>query len=143
MNKHLLSAVFTVAAFSFCLCPAQSQEQAADYPIQQVKLNRVELTDSFWLPKIRTIQEKTLRYAFEKCTAEGRLENFVTAGNVIRGGTGKTRGAMPFDDTDVYKTIEGAACSLINAPNPALDNYLDSIIKIIAYGQENQRLQYV
>jgi DUF1680 family protein len=105
-------------------------------PIQQVKLNKVELTDNFWLPKIRTIQEKTIRYAFDKCTSEGRLENFVTAGNVIRGGTGKVRGVMPFDDTDVYKSIEGAAYSLINAPNPALETFLDSIIRIIAYGQE-------
>ncbi|MDR1631451.1 MAG: glycoside hydrolase family 127 protein [Dysgonamonadaceae bacterium] len=107
-----------------------------DYPIQQVKLNKVTLTDNFWLPRIRTIQEKTIRYAFEKCEAEGRFENFITAGNVIRGGTGKARGAMPFDDTDVYKTIEGAAYSLINAPNPTLDNYLDSIINIVAFGQE-------
>jgi DUF1680 family protein len=108
----------------------------SNYPIQQVKLNHVTLTDNFWLPKIRTIQEKTIRYAFDKCASEGRFENFVTAGNVIRGGTGKVRGVMPFDDTDVYKTIEGAAYSLINAPNPTLDAYLDSIIGIIAYGQE-------
>jgi DUF1680 family protein len=107
-----------------------------DYPIQQVALNHVELTDRFWLPKIRTIQEKTIRYAFEKCESEGRFENFTTAGNVIRGSAGKTRGAMPFDDTDVYKTIEGAAYSLINAPNPALDSYLDSVIALIGYGQE-------
>ncbi|MDR2042347.1 MAG: glycoside hydrolase family 127 protein, partial [Tannerella sp.] len=106
------------------------------YPVQPVELNHVELTDSFWLPKIRTVQEKTIRYALDKCEAEGRLENFVAAGNVIRGGTGKVRGAMPFDDTDVYKIIEGAAYSLINAPNPALDNYLDSVINLIAYGQE-------
>ena len=112
------------------------KKHLSDYPIQQVKLNNVELTDNFWLPKIRTIQEKTIRYAFDKCTSEGRLENFITAGNVIRGDTGKVRGFMPFDDTDVYKTIEGVAYSLINAPNPALSEYLDSIIKIIAYGQE-------
>jgi DUF1680 family protein len=118
------------------LISCERQSKQPDYVIQQVTLNRVELTDSFWLPKIRTIQEKTIRYAFNKCELEGRLENFVTAGNVIRGGTGKARGVMPFDDTDVYKTIEGAAYSLINAPNPALDNYLDSVITLIGYGQE-------
>jgi DUF1680 family protein len=135
MNKHLLSFIFIISTFIFFSC-GESPENTADYPIQQVKLNNVTLTDNFWLPKIRVIQEKTIRYAFEKCESEGRLENFVTAGKVIRGSTGKTRGAMPFDDTDVYKTIEGAAYSLINAPNPALDNYLDSVINLIAYGQE-------
>jgi DUF1680 family protein len=109
---------------------------AGDYPIRQVKLNSVELTDSFWLPKIRMIQEKTIRYAFDKCASEGRLENFATAARVIGGGEGKTCGVMPFDDTDVYKTIEGAAYSLISAPDAALDNYLDSVITVIAGGQE-------
>jgi Uncharacterized protein conserved in bacteria len=113
--------------------------QKADYSIRQVNLNQIELTDNFWLPKIRTIQEKTISYAFQKCEEEGRMENFVTAGDVIRGKaatTAKVRGKMPFDDTDVYKIIEGAAYSLINAPNPKLDNYLDSVIALIAYGQE-------
>jgi DUF1680 family protein len=133
MNTRLYIITGIISALSFNL---QAQTNYADYPIQQVKLSKVELTDNFWLPKIRIIQEKTIRYAFDKCESEGRLENFVTAGNVIRGGTGKVRGVMPFDDTDVYKTIEGAAYSLINAPNPALDAYLDSIIPVIAYGQE-------
>jgi DUF1680 family protein len=112
------------------------QAQTSDYPVQQVKLNNVELTDNFWLPKIRMIQEVTIPYALEKCEQEGRFENFLTAEKVMHGGTGKVRGAMPFDDTDVYKIIEGAALSLVNFPNKALDNKLDSIIAIIARGQE-------
>ena len=43
---------------------------------------------------------------------------------------------MPFDDTDLYKIIEGASYSLISNPNPQLDAYLDSIIAIIKIGQE-------
>jgi DUF1680 family protein len=117
----------------------------SNYPIQPVTLNHIELTDNFWLPKIRIIQEKTIRYAFDKCESEGRLENFKMAGDIWRVRMGalhtapshiRTFGKMPFDDTDVYKSIEGAAYSLINAPNPQLDGYLDSIIGIIAYGQE-------
>jgi DUF1680 family protein len=135
-NLLVVSIIFTTASFTFFSCVG-SGEDTSDYPIQQVKLNRVTLTDDFWLPKIRVIQEKTIRYTFDKCEAEGRMENFVTAGKVIRGGTGKVRGKTSWDDTDVYKTIEGAAYSLINAPNPELDNYLDSVIKQIAYGQES------
>ena len=125
-----------LAVSSFEL-PAQSSLSA--YPIRQVKLNQVELTDHFWLPRIRIIQEKTIAYAFRKCEEEGRMENFRTAGDLIRGKapeTTKVRGKMPFDDTDLYKTVEGAAYSLINAPDKALDAYLDSIITLIAYGQE-------
>jgi DUF1680 family protein len=130
-----------IISLSVCLFTAASiSAQKSDYPIAQVNLRQVELTDNFWLPKIRTIQEKTIAYAFQKCEEEGRLENFVTAGDVIRGkaarGAAKARGKMVFDDTDVYKTIEGAAYTLINAPNPQLSNYLDSVINIIACGQE-------
>jgi len=49
---------------------------------------------------------------------------------------GKTRGKMPFDDTDIYKIIEGASYSLISVPNKKLDAYLDSVIDIIKTGQE-------
>jgi len=62
------------------------------------------------------------------------MENFLNAGGKIHG---KTRGKMPFDDTDIYKIIEGASNSLISAPNKKLDVYLDSIIDIIRIGQES------
>ena len=131
---------YTLVTLAICLCTVASiSAQKSDYPIAPVNLRHVELTDNFWLPKIRTVQEKTIAYAFQKCEEEGRMENFVTAGDVIRGKaapTAKTYGKMPFDDTDVYKTIEGAAYSLINAPNKKLDAYLDSVIALIAYGQE-------
>jgi DUF1680 family protein len=106
-----------------------NRENTADYPIQQVPLSKVKLTDDFWLPKIRTVQEKTIRYAFDKCEAEGRMENFITAGKVMRGGTGKVRGETTFDDTNVYKIIEGAAYSLTNKPNAELDNYAEAVLK--------------
>jgi DUF1680 family protein len=134
--KNNMKPAILISTFIFLISCTDRKSEPADYPIRQVNLNSVELTDSFWLPKIRTVQEKTIRYAFDKCEAEGRLENFVTAGNVIRGGTGKTRGMMPFDDTDVYKTIEGAAYSLISSPNPALADYIDSVVSLIACGQE-------
>ena len=117
-------------------CQPAEQKKYSDYPISQVNLNQVELSDAFWLPKIQTVQKKTIKYAFDKCESEGRFENFITAGIVMNGGEGVTRGAMPFDDTDVYKTIEGAACSLITAPDPALEQYVDSVIAIIKTGQE-------
>jgi DUF1680 family protein len=43
---------------------------------------------------------------------------------------------MPFDDTDVYKIIEGASNSLISAPDPRLEALLDTLIDIIEIGQE-------
>ncbi len=111
----------------------QKQTKYTDYPISGIDIRNVELQDSFWLPKVKLIQDTTIKYAFDKCSEEGRMDNFLIAGKVKQG---KTRGKMPFDDTDLYKIIEGASYSLISQPNPELDAYLDSIINIIKIGQE-------
>jgi len=115
-----------------CSRPEQTPTPGS-YPISSIDIKNVILTDSFWLPKVKLIQDTTIRHAFEKCAEEGRMDNFLVAGKV-KGG--KTRGLMPFDDTDLYKTIEGASYSLISMPNPELEAYLDSIISIIKTGQE-------
>ena len=110
-----------------------SSTELADYPIQPVDIRQVKLTDNFWLPIIERVQQKTIAYAIQKCEEEGRLDNFLIAGGKKEG---TVRGAMPFDDTDVYKIIEGASNSLISSPNPQLEALLDSLITIIATGQE-------
>jgi DUF1680 family protein len=128
MKKHIY--FFLVIASLGC---AKEQSTYSDYLISAVHIKNVVLNDSFWLPKIELIQDSTILYALNKCENEGRMESFLIAGGKK---TGKVRGKMPFDDTDLYKIIEGASYSLISKPNPALDAYLDSIISIIAIGQE-------
>lgn len=121
---------FLVALVFSC---TQKQPKYADYPISAVSIRNVELTDNFWLPKIKVLQDSTIAYAFDKCDKEGRMESFLIAGGKK---PGPVRGKMPFDDTDLYKIIEGASNTLISKPNPGLEAYLDSIISIIKTGQE-------
>jgi uncharacterized protein len=128
MNKSVY-LLFIALVFS---C-TKKQSLVGDYPITPVNIKDVVINDSFWLPKIKTIQDTTIKYAFAKCYEEGRMENFLIAGGKKKG---KVRGKMPFDDSDLYKIIEGASYSLISNPNPALEVYLDSIIAIIKTGQE-------
>ena len=113
--------------------PAQESASYKKYPISAVNVRDVVLHDSFWLPKIQLIQDTTIRHAFDKCSEEGRMDNFLVAGKKK---SGSYKGKMPFDDTDPYKIIEGASYSLISKPNPELDSYVDSIISIIKIGQE-------
>ena len=123
-------------------CKEQSKNQqgdqnmvteSPDYPIESVNIQNVKLKDEFWLPIIQRVQEKTIEYALAKCEEEGRFDNFLIAGGEMEG---KAKGAMPFDDTDVYKIIEGASNSLISAPNPKLETLVDSLVSIIKVGQE-------
>jgi DUF1680 family protein len=122
--------ILALLATGYC---GQAQVAMKGYPIVPVPINRVELTDNFWLPKIKTVQKVTIPFGFNKSDKEGRMDNFLIAGGKM---TGKTKGKMPFDDTDVYKLIEGASNSLISSPDKPLAMYLDSIIAIVKVGQE-------
>ena len=102
---------------------SKDEQQKTGYQIEPVDIQNVKVTDDFWLPIIKRVQEKTIEYAIAKCEEEGRLDNFLIAGGEMEG---KVKGAMPFDDTDVYKIIEGASNSLISAPNKELETVLDS-----------------
>ena len=108
-------------------------EESTGYPISPVNIQNVKLTDAFWLPIIKRVQEKTIEYAIEKCEEEGRFDNLLIAGGQMEG---DVKGVMPFDDSDVYKVIEGASNSLISAPNEKLETLLDSLIGIVKVGQE-------
>jgi len=131
-TKYLLSLI---VLFSFsCKTIAQNKEtKNSGYIITPVNIQNVKLTDAFWLPIIKKVQEKTIEYAIHKCEEEGRLDNFLIAGGKMKG---EVKGQMPFDDTDVYKIIEGASNTLISEPNPKLEKLLDSLIGIIKVGQE-------
>lgn len=129
---------FTISTIIVGCNPVEKQQdsinnQQIGYAITPVDIKNVQLTDEFWLPVIKRVQEKTIEYAIKKCEEEGRLDNFLIAGKQKEG---TVKGQMPFDDTDIYKIIEGASYSLISAPNPTLDKLLDSLIGIVKVGQE-------
>jgi len=69
----------------FLLLSQKNSAQFYDYPISTIDTKNVKLTDNFWLPKIKLIQEKTIPYAFDKCEKEGRMENFLIAGGKKEG----------------------------------------------------------
>jgi DUF1680 family protein len=103
-----------------------------DYPITPVPFTQVKLADAFWLPRIETNRAVTLPFLFKKNEETGRLDNFAIAGGLMKG---KYRGER-YDDTDVYKPIEGASYSLMVHPDPELDRALDAMIVKIAAAQE-------
>lgn len=109
------------------------KDEPGVYSIHGIAFNKVKISDNFWLPKIETNRKVTIPASFAKCEENGRMDNFLIAGGKM---PGPVKGKMPFDDTDVYKIIEGASYSLATTPDPKLDAYLDSVIAMIATGQE-------
>ena len=106
--------------------------RAGGYPIQVVPFSRVRLTDTFWTGRVETNRTVTIPFGFRKSEEEGRVRNFERASRH----EGPYEGKMPFDDTDVYKLIEGASYSLQSHPDPELDRYLDGVIAKIGAAQE-------
>ncbi|MBN1926243.1 MAG: glycoside hydrolase family 127 protein [Prolixibacteraceae bacterium] len=101
--------------------------------LEPVSFTAVHINDAFWAPKIETNRTVSIPSAFHQCEINGRIDNFALAGGLIKG---EHQGDFPFDDTDVYKIIEGAAYTLAVKYDPDLDAYLDSVIALIGVAQE-------
>ena len=126
-----LQNLFIIATF-ISLAACKSQPEKVDYKITGVPFNEVKINDNFWLPKIEINRTVTIPASFAKCEETGRVENFIKAAKK-EGEFGTT---FPFDDTDIYKIIEGASYSMSVHPDPKLDHYVDSLITIVAAAQE-------
>jgi uncharacterized protein len=124
------SAIFITLFFLFCITFLHAQTK--DYLIHAVDFTKVNLGDKFWRPRIEINRTVTIPASFERCENTGRIQNFLMAAK--RSGKFCTR--YPFDDTDIYKTIEGASYSLALFPDEKLSAYLDSLITIIGNAQE-------
>ncbi|MDR0748737.1 MAG: glycoside hydrolase family 127 protein [Tannerellaceae bacterium] len=110
-----------------------AQTRSSGYPITPVPFTSVKVTDHFWGQRLKASREVTIPLAFSKCEETGRYENFVKAANPNP--VYKVEG-LSFDDTDVYKTIEGASYSMQTYPDKKLTEYIDSVITIMAEAQE-------
>jgi len=136
-RTSLFSLAFLGAVLLFC---SQCQVKAPrDYPCQPVAFTSVHIDDQFWLPRLETNRRVTIPFAFEQCVETGRIKNFEIASGSVEGGFCSV---YPFDDSDVYKVIEGASYALNIAPDPELEKYLDDLIGKIAAAQEEDGYLY-
>ena len=121
--------------FVVCLQSVAGQQQvASSYPITPVPFTAVKVGDnSFWGQRLDAIRRVTVPLAFSKCEESGRYLNFVRAAHPSD--EYKVEG-YSFDDTDPYKTIEGASYLLQTFPDKKMVAYIDSVLDIIAAAQE-------
>lgn len=124
MKKRLLIALSFYCGVAYA--------QTKDYPIKPVSFTDVKLNDQFWTSRIETNRTVTIPASFARCENTGRVKNFEMA--AARSGKFCTK--FPFDDTDIYKTIEGASYSMAVHPDAKLDAYVDSLIMIVGKAQE-------
>jgi DUF1680 family protein len=127
-----------IAGFVAVLLSPQQTAPRHDYPVQPVPFTAVHLRDVFWAPRIETNRQVSIPFAFQQCELSGRVDNFERAAKALRGETldNTNPPGYPFDDTDLYKVIEGASYVLSVRPDPKLSAYVDGMIAKIAAAQE-------
>ncbi len=111
----------------------QSAIFAQTYSVQPVPFNKVKINDNFWAPRLESHAHTTLQTCIAQTEdSTERINNFAKAAGSMEG---KHKGIY-FDDSDVYKAMEGIAYSLVNNPNPEYELLLDRWIDLIANSQQ-------
>ena len=145
MSTRIVVVTFALSGLALTVAQSQSGAPAKpDYPIKPVPFTAVRLYDSFWAPRIEINRTASIPSAFEQCELTGRVKLFERAAAVLRGETNvdKRPPGYPFDETDLYKVIEGASYSLSVKPDPKLEAYVDGLIAKIAAAQETDGYIY-
>ena len=132
--KQLLTFAATIAM----LLPTQAQKRLGGYPITPVTFTSVKVApNSFWGQRLEASRKVTIPLAFSKCEETGRYKNFEHAAEHLKDPFKVFPvSGFSFDDTDPYKTIEGASYILQTYPDAKLRHYIDSVITIIGSAQE-------
>jgi DUF1680 family protein len=133
----------TAVRVALILSAAAVAAPAADYPFQPVPFTAVRVTGGFWQAKQEVNRTITVPFALQQCEESGRVKNFDLAAEVMRRRAAGEKDfsitpptIYPFDDTDAYKAIEGAAYVLSMQRDTALEARLDGWIARIAAAQE-------
>jgi uncharacterized protein len=111
------------------ICLADSMKDLRK--LRPVYFTDVKITDSFFAPRIETNRKVSIPHNLDWCEKTGRISNFAKAGKLMEG---QFQGIY-YDDSDLYKVLEGASYSLAQSPDPELERRLDEIIAKIAAAQ--------
>ncbi len=137
IRKFSKITIFGTMALLPFACLAAEEE-----PIRLVPFYQVEMSDAVWSNKSTLLQQKTLPHAMKETqVAVNRLR--LTAEWLESGGTTPKPSVHRFNDSDLYKVMEGAALMLKADPNPEIEAELDRIIAIISRAQQEDGYLYM
>lgn len=137
--KSISPLLFLVCIILLSSCDSEPAESSRDYPISPVNFTRVKLRRGFWKDWVELAHDATIPFAFQKCEETGRIDNFIFAGGIKEG---KFQGKYGFNDSDLYKIMEGSAYALMIEEDPALRAYLDTLVYYVSEAQEEDGYLY-
>ncbi|MDZ7739562.1 MAG: glycoside hydrolase family 127 protein [Bacteroidales bacterium] len=107
------------------LAGCSDKQDAKTSTVESVPFTSVTVTDNFWAPRLESNRRATIPIAIEQSEITGRIKNFEVAAGMVQG---EFCSEYPFDDSDVFKIIEGASYSLQTYPDPELEALLDTLL---------------
>jgi len=124
--KHL-NALIPLIIIASC-----TQKPEQDRVITPVNFSDVEINDTFWTPVLEKHKDVTIDVCIDQIENKtGRMQNYVNAATKQGPHSG-----IYFDDSDVYKALEGMAYSLKNIPDQELEAKCDDWISKFAAAQQ-------
>ena len=128
---RLKKTVYLLAGLGV-MCACAEQKVSLVRQMEPVNFSQVTITDQFWKPRLETHANTTLKVCIDQCeNATNRVRNFAIAAGALPGAFE----GLVYDDSDLYKMIEGVAYSLTNHRNMALEAKMDTIIDYISKAQ--------
>ena len=139
MHKYLFAALIAAACTTLVSCATHETWRAID----PVDFPRVSIDDPFWNPRLQKHREATIPVCIAQIAdSTARLRNFDEAARLLKGNAPANPEDAPrhrgyfFDDSDVYKALEGFAYTLQLHPDPELEALCDDWIARFAAAQE-------
>lgn len=131
MKRIILTAIaFLASAAALSVSYAQDDPKQA---MREVPFTAVKLTDNYWAPRIEANRVVSVPHNIKWCETETpRINNFKISGGLAEG----KFGGIYFDDSDVYKIVEGFAYSLAAHPDPELQKKADEWIGYFGKAQQ-------
>ena len=130
--RNLTRIVCLCAFATLALASCQKQDEATMKMITPVNFSDVRINDAFWSPRLQCHKDVTLQVCIDQIENQtGRIRNFENAAK----GEGQHSGIY-YDDSDVYKALEGMAYALKNNPDPELEAKCDEWIDKFAAAQQ-------
>jgi DUF1680 family protein len=129
MNLHTTGAWLSLCLF---LPAAVHAAEPAPTRLRAVPFQDVRIDDRFWSPRIERNRTVTVEANLRQCEQTGRIRNFAVAGKLV---AGKHEGAL-YNDSDVYKVLEGIAYTLAGKRDADLEKRTDAVIDQIAAAQQ-------
>ena len=124
---YLLAIVTVIPLLAASAVLAEGRPRLTPVPFTDVRF-----TGGFWAPRLEASRAVTLARCLEQCEITGRIRNFEAAAGLSE----SQFEGIYFNDSDVYKVVEGAAHTLAVHPDPELDARLDDLIAKIAAAQQ-------